>query len=202
MQDVDDSGQEFLARVFPRTFASLGEDARKLVRDFSRKFPASLTGQVAGLFPFFLAGRKWPGKGFLPDLAALEWALRLAEHAPELPSLGFDRVVTATEPQWFSAQFRFDPAHAVMISDWPLDAIVADPAGEHERHPGKYLIFRREGRAQVRVLDENEANLLEALSLGVPLGVILDRPGGPEFDAFLFHEWIESGLLRAIHWPS
>ncbi len=194
---------EGLFSIFPRSLTCLDAPERqRLLMDFSRTFPASQNNeQIAGLFPFFLANKKWSGgQGFLPDLAALEWALRLAEQAPELPLQGFERVITATEPQWFKAQFRFDPSHAVMISDWPLDQIFLEPKNTYERSPGKYLIFRKEGRAQVRALDENEARLLEALALGVPLGVILDRPGGPEFDAFLFQEWMQSGLLREIQW--
>ena len=190
-----------LEKIFSRTFQALEPAEKKsILGEFSRKFPSSLeASQIAGLFPFFLSGKKWPERGFVPDLAALEWALRLAEGAPELPPVGFERVITATEPQWFSAQFRFDPAHAVMVSDWPLDEIALNPSAAHERKPGKYLIYRN-GGPQVRSLDENEARLLEALALGVPLGVILDSPGGPEFDAFLFQEWIQSGLLREIRW--
>lgn len=194
-----------LEAIFPRTLSCFDELERsRLLRDFSRKFPSTVEStQIGGLFPFFLANKKWPSaRGFVPDLAALEWALRLAEQAPEIPTQGFERVTTATEPQWFSAQFRFDPAHAVMVSDWPLDQVVNNPIQEHERSPGKYLIYRHEGRAQVRCLDCNEARLLEALSLGVPLGVILEKPNGPEFDAYLFHEWMQSGLLRVIHWES
>jgi hypothetical protein len=195
--------KNLLAEIFPRTFQSLTENERRaFLGEFSRKFPSTLEAtQIAGLFPFFLSGKKWPDRGFIPDLAALEWALRLAEGAPKLPTQGFERVITATEPQWFSAQFRFDPAHAVMVSDWPLDEVASNPDASHERRPGKYLIYRSETAGpQVRHIDENEARLLEALTLGVPLGVILDRPGGPEFDAFLFHEWIQSGLLREIRW--
>jgi hypothetical protein len=203
MSEWDVSQDLGLESVFPRTFLCLGEaESRRVLADFLKKFPASLgSSQIAGLFPFFLANRKWSGEsGYVPDLAALEWSLRLADQAPRLPPQGFERVTTASEPQWFSAQFRFDPAHAVMVSDWPLDEIYRSAGGPHSRRPGKYLIFRSHGRPGVRSLDENEARLIEALSLGVPLGVILDRPGGPEFDAFLFHEWIQSGLLTSIHW--
>lgn len=203
--EMREQAEHGLEAVFFRSLSCL-EDAEKnrLLRDFSRKFPASLgSTQIAGLFPFFLANKKWPSSlGFLPDLAALEWALRLAEQAPELPFQGFERVTTATEPQWFQAQFRFDPAHAVMVSDWPLDQVIIEPNRAHGRSPGKYLIYRHEGKSQVRCLDGNEAKLLEALSLGVPLGVILESPGGPEFDAFLFHEWMQSGLLRSIQWAN
>lgn len=191
---------EGLEAVFPRTLSCLGEGEKKrLLSEFSRKF--SDGAQLAALFPFFLKEKKWPGSsGFIPDLAALEWALRLAEKAPSVSGRGFDRVVMASEPEWFSAQFRFDPAHAVLISDWPMDEIFLNPLDLYGRRPGKYLVYRQAGKGKVRALDDNEARLIEALSLGIPLGVILDKPGGPEFDAFLFHDWIETGLLSAIHW--
>lgn len=191
-----------LESVFPRTFLAFTEsDKKSLVGEFARKFPTSLdTKQICGLFPFFLSSKKWADRGFVPDLAALEWSLRLAKAAPEIPESGFEQVVTASEPQWFTAQFRFDPAHAVMVSDWPLDEVCAGPKELHQRSPGKFLIYRTQGESRVRRIEANEANLIEALSLGVPLGVILDRPGGPEFDAFLFHEWMQSGLLREIRW--
>jgi hypothetical protein len=192
-----------LEEIYSRSLACVGSsEGKRLIVDFHRKFPGG-SAAGAGLFPFFLANRKWPAvRGFLPDLAALEWSLRLAERAPELPLQGLERVVSASEPQWFTAQFRFDPAHAVMVSDWPLDEVFEHPTAAHTRRPGKYLIYRMQGKARVRGIDENEGRLLEALALGVPLGIILERPGGPEFDAFLFHEWMQSGLLREIHWAS
>lgn len=195
-----DMNLEGLDAVFPRTLSCLGEGEKKrLLTEFARKFSGG--SQLAALFPFFLKEKKWPGaSGFIPDLAALEWALRLAEKAPSVPTRGFERVVMASEPEWFAAQFRFDPAHAVLISDWPMHEIFLDPSSIPDRRPGKYLVYRQAGEGKVRALDENEARLIEALSLGIPLGVILDRPGGPEFDAFLFHDWIETGLLSSIHW--
>jgi hypothetical protein len=189
---------ESLEEVFPRSFSCLSEEeGRRLRAEFLRKFALGMPG----LFPFFLKSKKWPGSsGFLPDLAALEWALRLAERSPPVEPRGFERVTVASESEWFSARFRFDPAHAVMVSDWPINEIFHEPRSRCERRPGKYLVYRPEGKGSVKLLDENESRLLEALSLGLPLGEILDRPGGPEFDAFLFHDWIQSGLLAVIQW--
>ncbi len=201
--NINDMDGIALLPVYSKTLIALEYNLRKkLLAEFFQRFPVSVMGkEQARLFPFFLAEKKWPGHlGFVPDLSALEWSLFLAKHAPQIPTQGFERVVTASEPQWFHANFRFDPAHAVMTSDWPLDEIWQEPKALHARNPGKFLLFRDRDRPAVRRLDRNEANLIEALNLGVPLGVVLDRPGGPEFDAFLFHDWIQSGLLREIHW--
>lgn len=201
--EVNQSEGISLLPVFTKSLVALEYPMRKkLLSEFFQRFPKEVMGNdQAKYFPFFLAEKKWPGNlGFLPDLAALEWALFLAEQSPKWPTKGFERVVTASEPQWFHAHFRFDPAHAIMNSDWPLDEIWLQPREPISRRPGKFLIYRNKEKPTVRRLDGNEANLIEALNLGVPLGVILDRPGGPEFDAFLFHDWIQSGLLREIHW--
>jgi hypothetical protein len=203
METDNQSSGFHLLPVFAKTLVALEYSLRKkLLMEFFERFPSSLMGNDrAKYFPFFLSEKKWPQNlGFLPDLSALEWALHLAQLAPEFPTKGFERVVTASEPEWFSARFQFDPAHAVMHSDWPLDDIWLNPQGLHVRSPGKFLLFRHQEKPCVRRMDKNEARLIEALNLGVPLGVILEKPGGPEFDAFLFHEWIQSGLLREIHW--
>jgi hypothetical protein len=202
--ETDNKGSGFhLLPVFSKTLVAMEYSLRKkLLTEFFERFPYSIMGNdQAKYFPFFLSEKKWPQNlGFLPDLSALEWSLFLARIAPSLSPKGFERVVTASEPEWFKAQFRFDPAHAVMHSDWPLEEIWINPQGMHSRNPGKFLLYRHDERPCVRRIDRNEARLLEALNLGVPLGVILEKPGGPEFDAFLFHEWIQSGLLREIHW--
>jgi hypothetical protein len=153
------------------------------------------------LFPNFLETRKWPSRfGFLPDLARLEYSLKLAAIAPELAAEGFERVTMASEPEWYAARFRFDSAMQILESDWPLAEVFEQPKSGHDLRPGVFLVFRGQGRAQFRAINANELALIQSLSLGVPLGKVLERAGGPEFDAFLFHRWIESGLLRAIDW--
>ena len=153
--------------------------------------------------PSQLANRKWSsGRGYVADLARLEYMLRIAGLSPDVERMGFEGVTTASEPEWYAARFRFDPAHRILESDWPLDRIYPYPPGDHSVDPGTFLIYRSEGKALFRRLDENEALLIRSLSLGVPLGRVLERNRGPEFDAMTFHQWIESGLLRAIDWAA
>lgn len=152
-------------------------------------------------FPGLLAARKWPlGRGFIPDLARLELELKLASLAPELGQKGFEKVAYASEPEWYTARFRFDPGHRVIESDWPLDRAFAEPRADHSPSLTTVLIYRSDGKALFRSLGGNEAALIRSLQLGVPLGKVLERRTGPDFDAMTFHRWMESGLLRAIDW--
>ncbi len=187
-----------LESVFPRTFYCLAESEKIQV---TREFARSAASRDLQLFPDFLEERKWAsGRGFVPDLARLEFGLRMAGLAPDVECEGFESVTTASEPEWYAARFRFDPAHRILESDWPLDRIYVHPQGEFVPAPGTFLTYRSGGRALFRALSENESLLIRSLSLGVSLGRVLDRSRGPEFDAMTFHRWIESGLLRAIDW--
>lgn len=192
-----------LSHIYSRTLAAVREagEERYLARFFLRQAESARTGVKD--FPAFLAARKWPTAfGFVPDLALVEWHMARAATLGERPvGEGFDRVTSASEPDWYGARFRFHPSVKLVESDWDLPEIVAEPAFPRARVPGTYVVFRRpQEQGSVRACDPNEAGLIRALELGVPLGVVLDRPGGPEFDAFLFHDWIQSGLLQAIHW--
>ncbi len=189
---------EILPQVYPHTcrfFPPL--DLRKLAEAFARETQAAWPDHR---FSVFLS-RKRLAHPFLADLALLDWKIWQCYGRSTLPLSGFEGVSAAREPDWFGARFRFDPAHYVMESDWPLEEIV-DGKSEVQRRPGLYLIYRRQEQPTFRRLGLNEARLLEPLSLGVPLGHVLDKPNGPDFDARLFQEWVDSGLLRSIQWAA
>lgn len=186
-----------LERIFPRTYLAFQESERAQV---GKEFAAGRSHEPHR-FPAYLAQRKWAaGRGFVPDLARLEYALGLAVMAPEIEPLGFEGVSTASEPEWYQARFRFDPAHQLIDSEWPLTEIYGAPAADYSRCSSTILVYRSEGKASFRGVGGNEALLLRALQLGVPLGRVLERKHGPDFDAMTFHKWIETGLLRAILW--
>lgn len=201
MKPLPDLSLSLLERSFTRTFQAMLEGERvAFARELSRIAARSGVRELRG-FPSLLAGRKWPaGRGFIPDLALLELELKLASLAPEMESRGFERVATAGEPDWYSARFRFDPGHRILESEWPLHLAYAEPRASFGPEFTTLLIYRAEGKAQFRALRDNEAVLIRSLQLGVPLGKVLERRQGPDFDAMTFHRWIESGLLRAIDW--
>jgi hypothetical protein len=197
---LPDLSLSFFERTFPRTCLCLTPAERsKVARELTK------LGETRGMWrlPEKLEGRKWENsRGFVADLARLELALRSATIAPEIESRGFELVPAAEEPQWYEAKFRFDPAHRILESDWPLEEVYAHPDSDHARAPGTFLIFRTGGKAHFRALGPNESLLIRSLSLGVTLGKVLERNGGPDFDARTFHRWMESGLLRAIDWAA
>lgn len=203
MKPLPDLSLSLLERSFARTFLALVDGERIAAgRELSR---IAASGGVADLrrFPALLAEKKWSfGRGFIPDLARLELELKLASLAPELPAQGFERVAAAGEPDWYGARFRFDPGHRLFESDWPLHLAYAEPKREHRPDPCTLLIYRSEGKSQFRPLGRNEEALIRSLALGVPLGKVLERRLGPDFDAMTFHRWMESGLLRAIDWAA
>jgi hypothetical protein len=182
-------------RVFARTLAALHAAKHEEFAHGQARF------EDLSRFPSVLSMKKWEsGRGFIPDLASLEYALCLIAQAPEIETRGFERVAEASEPDWYGARFRFDPGHCLLESEWPLLEAFEHPESLRERIPTTYLIYRVGGQAQFRLIGENEEALLRPLSLGIPLGRILERRCGPDFDAPIFSRWIESGLLRAIDW--
>jgi hypothetical protein len=189
-----------LERVFPRSFLALQDSEKSRL---AKELAAMGSRDHLEKFPEWLGSRKWSeGRGFLPDLARLELCLRQAGVAGEVPSGGFDRVANAGEPEWYGARFRFDPGFRIVESDWPLEVIFADPDALFERSPGIFLVSRVAGKSLFRSLGTNEHDLLRSLSLGVPLGRVLEKNNGPDLDARTLQRWMESGLLRAIDWAS
>lgn len=190
----------FFERVFPRTYALLSEKERARWARESLHFKQ---GEDLEYYPLLLQHWKWVNeRAFIPDLARAEALLEVAVGAPELEIQGFEGITKASEPEWYLARFRFDPAHALIESDWPLDQICTKPELVYQPAPGYFLVYRTEGKSAIRRLGENEAALIRSLSLGVPLGKILERKSGPDFDALTFQRWIESGFLRAIDWAT
>jgi len=190
--------------VYPMTLSCLGEaPAARLVSEFYQWRKTAARATLARQFPEYLSTRKWGGeRAYLATLAEAEWMIFEIQGEPELPVHGLDKIPLATDADWDGARFFFDPGHRVIESDWNLGEIFQNLNGAHERRPGRFLIYRHQGRPKVRPLKDSEAELITALDLGVSLGTIQDRPNGPDLDSFLFHKWIESGFLRAIHWPA
>lgn len=193
---------EALWEVYPLTLSRLDEaDSLALVEEFYAWRKQASRGTLARQFPLFLRERSWDeGQGHLPSLAEAEWMIFDIQQDPELPMGGFDRVSGASEEDWEKARFQFDPGHRLVRMEWCLTDILKDLNGAHDPKPGRFLIYRHHGQPKVRALKDNEADLIEALVKGEALGEIQEREDGPEFDAFLFHRWVESGFLRAIHW--
>lgn len=197
--------REYLEVDYPVCFAVLSEsDKRRLVIAYAEDHPsASPTAADFGSeFPAFLAARKWPKeRAWLPDMAALEWALVRAQYAPNPERQGFDRLAGAGEGALERAQFRFDPSFQLLESDWDLAALYDNP--ELPAAPGihAFVIYREAGRPIFRSLDADEKEWLEALAAGASIGALCEHSGSAP-DAECFSDWVSSGLLMAIDWKA
>ena len=164
---------EALRDGFPATAALLGEAnfwaiARGFVVDHAPKSP--LMFLYGDEFSGYLAGvRPLAHLGYLPDVAALEWQMRLAYHAADATPVTADRL---TPEGLLSARFVFAPAVRLMRSDWPVAAIRAYALGDGPAPTGgaqSVLITRPEYDPVLTVLAEPQAALLEALISGQTL---------------------------------
>ncbi|RZA01043.1 MAG: hypothetical protein EOP11_17690, partial [Proteobacteria bacterium] len=166
--------------VYPMTLSRLAPGgAERLVREYYRWRKTAARATLSRQFPEFMAAKKWGGENaFLATLCLAEWHIHEVKQEPELPVHGLERIPLANDFDWDHARFFFDPGHRVMESDWNLSEIFQDLGGSHSRSPGKFLVYRHKGTPKVRPLKPSEAELIEALSLGVSLGTIQDRPNG------------------------
>jgi hypothetical protein len=145
---------------------------------------------------------------YLPDVARLEWLVHSVygrEDAP-LPDLS---LLAATPPdRWGDLHFQLDPAHAAMVSRWPLVRIweVNQPgyAGDFQVDFDEaqiVLTHRREAETVVEKLARGEYRLLHALANGERLGAAVGEAAGEEgFDLqSALRRFIASGLIRRAY---
>lgn len=187
--------REFLEKDFPQTFSRLREaERRAVVKGYSYRNSSlsPIAADCGAKFADYLAERKWAAeRAYVPDLAALEWALARARRS------GFERMADAGEFDWRSAHFRFDPAMELIESQWPLVDLYANPNALLRKGEYRVLVYRDQDGATFRQLDGAEFEWLTALRAGLSLGELCEKsrlsPGQEIVSA-----WIASGLISAI----
>lgn len=146
----------------------------------------------------------------LPDLAAMEWALRDAFDAADARPLCVAELLAVPAGDWPALRFAAHPSLALLALDWavePLwkaltaDAEAATDAPEPLAH--ELLVWRQGLETRWRALEPDEAALLHACIEGRPfadLGTLAEAQGGeataPRL-AGLLRRWVDAGLLCA-----
>ena len=143
---------------------------------------------------------------FIVDLARLEAAVHAAFHAREKPALDPATVAGWTLEDWNCAVLEFQPAVAVVRSDWPIREIWAarntpvediDIALEGRRN--RVLVHRAGFDVACETIDDDEAFMLDTLRAGVTLGdaaeALAERGGDAEAVARWLRHWSASGLV-------
>lgn len=199
---------ETIATTFPVTRALVGEaffaqTARDyLIYDPPRSPILNLYG--AG-FPTFLAALPdLGGHHYLPDIAAFEWALNMAEHAEDVALLrpedlpDMDATAQLALPLHPSAQRLSTPFPVSEI--WQVhqpEAPFVDRiqlAGSSER----LLVWRRDITVQWRKLDHGEDRFLAEIAGGASLGLAaLAAASGSDFDFPASFSWMLDGGVFA-----
>lgn len=130
-------------------------------------------------FPVFLAGiTPLAHLAWLPDVARLEWALRVAYHAADAAPIAPETLQSLTPQAFMAARFNFAPAVALLQSDYPVTQIRDYALGLGERPTGgpeTVMIARPDFDATATPLPKPEAQLLTALLQGHPLSEALDH---------------------------
>jgi len=207
---------ECLVDDYPVLQHALGEEAfeaacrRYVARHPSRAPSLNYFGQYMADFCRTL---DLPEAGFAADLAALEWAIVLAIHAPTATAIGFEDLGGVPSERWPGARFRVNPSLAVLHLAYPVNAYLqayrqGQPSARPDASPISVAVYRT-GRSVWRLeLEPTMVTLVESLANGSTLEAGLTRvqallAGDPEQEvakkvAHCFQHSVSSGLFTEI----
>lgn len=173
--------EEALRETCPAVFHLIGHDASHgLAARYAAARPSSSYNldHAGRELPTFLERDPLTDRfPFLPDLAALEWAVVRAFHARGLPAADRSRFAALTAGDWSGAMLEFQPSLALRRSKWPIATLWAardTPIAEIDivvADRSENVLVRRSGHdVACDTIGEAEADVLEALLSGVSLG--------------------------------
>ncbi len=194
-----------LAGAYPVVKQLVGDDFfRFMARKFIEQSPsqsANLHHYGAELANFVATFAPAQELVYLPDVAALEWAYHVAYFVEDEPMLALDRLAQIPPDQYPDLILRIHAACRVLHSRYPVSAIwQAHQAGADNNFninldsgPCIVLVSRKEDIVQVGELSEAEADWLQRIQAGNPLGMstnaTLERY--PDFD-------LQAALLKLV----
>ena len=177
---------ESLRETFPAIANILGEGTfAALAARYRPKIPAELRNlnDIGAALPAFLRSDHLRHQlPFLPDLAELEWAVALCFHAEH--ATAFDASISRgwRMEDWERARVELQPGLALVRSDWPLRELRETRDNERSQidvdlvgRPDRVLVRRRGFEVAVESVGEIEAESIERLLAGEPLGDAMAR---------------------------
>jgi hypothetical protein len=191
---------ECLADDYPVLQHALGEAA---FEELSRRYIASYPSRSPSLNYFgqhmaeFCRKEPLSAAGFAADLAALEWAIVLAIHAPTAQSFGFEDLAGVPSERFPGARFHVNPSLQILRLEYPANAYLqayrqGKPMALPEAQPTSVAVYRT-GRSVWRLeLEPAIVTLVESLRSGATLETAL-----AEVQATLAHE-SEQTLAKKI----
>ncbi|HET9958741.1 MAG TPA: DNA-binding domain-containing protein [Polyangiaceae bacterium] len=206
-------GFEWLARGYIAEHPSRGPN----LNEFGRHFPG------------FIRTARWaerPREGapeltalppveFLADLAALEWALVVAVHAPSCPPMTPADVARVPPEGFPTARLVPNPSLSILHFDYPVNAFFqrlrhGEGASVPAPRESAVAVYRTERKVYRLELSAGMSALFESLARGTPLGEALELTfrklqahgaGEAELARMVmqgFRDGVESGLFAEI----
>jgi hypothetical protein len=167
-----------LEAAFPVVRKLVGDQFfRAMAGIYLRKHPpkSPLMMFYGDAMPQFL-GRFEPAKSvpYLPDIAAVELAMRHAYHAADATAVDAQALATIAPDALMSAKLRVAPAVQTVISEFPIHAIylanTQTDAPKPVMRPESIAITRPGFDPQVHLINAAAAGCIAALQDGKPLG--------------------------------
>jgi hypothetical protein len=148
---------------------------------------------------------------FAAELAALEWAIVDAFHAPDRAALGREALAQVPLDAWPSLRLELTPSLRVLRGEWPVQLVrerfdrdggMPDAA---PRAPTQLRVWRCDEAVRHRAVDGLEADALERAARGETFGAICDgaavEVGEGEASraaAQWLADWVADGLVVGV----
>lgn len=176
-----------LAAVYPVTRQLVGDEFfRVMARRFIPAFP-SRSGNLHDFgaeLPAFIGGFE-PAAGlpYLPDLAALEWAIHAVYHEAPGPALELRSLAALDVRQQTALRLRLQPCARLLASSFPVlrlwqahqDGAAIGLEAIDWREGVRMLVAQRALEVEFQVLGAGEFTWLQALHAGEPLAAACAR---------------------------
>jgi hypothetical protein len=209
---------EVLADDFPSVQRTVGEDAfEALCHAYVEKHPSRdpNLNHYGKKVPAFLAARRsLEGRRFLSDLAALEWAMIEAIHAPDAAVLDPAALASVPPERWAYARLPKSDSLRILRFAYPANRYLQalrDGKGPSvpAREASATAVYRHGKRIWRMDLTPAMAGLLDDLfagqTLGEALGSIEAHAEGPDALAeaerqvmVWFRAWVEGGFFARV----
>lgn len=151
-------------------------------------------------------GQRVPNRGFLHELARLEWALVEVVHAAVPPRLDPAQLAAIPMDRWAGLVFVPGAATRLFQSDWPVNPFFQawrqglEPSLPDAR-PSAVAVYRHGFTVWRMDLSLMTHGLLSRLMAGVPLGAALapvEGQAGAERVMQWFSSWVSGGIFAGV----
>ncbi|TFW16486.1 MNIO family bufferin maturase [Duganella callida] len=197
-----------LSSAYPVVRELVGDEfLAGLARAYGRAIPADnpdLNRFGAGFADFLRSFEAAADLPYLPDMAALEWALHRAHYAPSTPALDAQRLASIAPDGLEACRFALHPATCLLASEWAVVPLwlahqPCGPAFPAEMAAASHGLVTRPGwQPQLMALNAAQHAALAVLASGGTFGAALDAAFGRDenFDvAASLQLWLAQGVL-------